>query len=159
MWKTFRTRFNPILESMKRHRALLMDERLNAAVLEIQTGRDQTLRALTESTNQSSTSYNGLQEKVTDIYTKLSLEIYGLAQSSEKIDEALQRSLPLQEMSSLLTKLEPSDYMADQHAALEQCHDQTGIWIFQDPSFLRWIQSRALPDCTLFAHGMPGAGM
>ncbi|KAK6839363.1 hypothetical protein PG987_005229 [Apiospora arundinis] len=158
IWKTFRTRFTPILESLKRHRALLMDERLNAVMLGIKNGRDQTLVTLTKSADQSSTNFDRLEDKVANLYTKLSSQVYGLAQSSEKIDKALQRDLPLQEMNTMLIKLNPSDYMADQQAALQSCHEKSGDWVFQNPSFIGWLQSKTLPDCVLFIHGMPGAG-
>ncbi|KAK7974412.1 hypothetical protein PG989_016260 [Apiospora arundinis] len=158
IWKTFRTRFNPILESLKRHRALLMDERLNAVMLGIENGRDQTLVTLTKSADQSSANFFRLEDKVADLYTKLSRQVYGLVQSSENIDKALQRDLPRQEMNAMLAKLNPSGYMADQQAALQSCHEKSGDWIFQNPTFLDWLQSKALPDCVLFIHGMPGAG-
>ncbi|KAK6857173.1 hypothetical protein PG995_007360 [Apiospora arundinis] len=158
IWKTFRTRFTPILESLKRHRALLMDERLNAVMLGIKNGRDQTLVTLTKSADQSSANFVKLEDKVADLYTKLSSQVYGLVQSSEKIDKALQRDLPCQEMNTMLNKLNPSGYMADQQTALQSCHKKSGDWIFQNPTFLDWLQSKALPDCVLFIHGMPGAG-
>ncbi|KAK8024370.1 hypothetical protein PG993_012436 [Apiospora rasikravindrae] len=157
-WKTFRSRFNPIMESLKRHRALLLDERLNAAVLGIRDGRDQTLQLLKNTSDQSSTNFDQLRIKVDDVYTELSSQVYGLAQSSEKLREELQRDLPIQEMSSMLTKLDLSDYKTDQQAALTSCHGESGTWIFQSPSFSNWMQSRALPDCALFIYGMPGAG-
>ncbi|KAK8004951.1 WD40 repeat-like protein, partial [Apiospora arundinis] len=158
IWKTFRTRFTPILESLKRHRALLMDERLNAVMLGIKNGRDQTLVTLTKSADQSSANFVKLEDKVAELYTKLSSQVYGLVQSSEKIDKALQRDLPCQEMNTMLNKLNPSGYMADQQTALQSCHKKSGDWIFQNPTFLDWLQSKALPDCVLFIHGMPGAG-
>ncbi|KAK8876959.1 hypothetical protein PGQ11_001905 [Apiospora arundinis] len=154
IWKTFRSRFSPILESLKRHRALLMDERLNAIMLGVQDGRDH----ITKSANQSSINFDKFGARVADLYTKISSQIYGLVQSSEKIDKELRRDLPLQEMNTILTKLNPSDYMVDQQAALRSCHERSGNWVFQDPSFLEWLRSRALPDCVLFIHGMPGAG-
>ncbi|KAK7917369.1 hypothetical protein PG985_010977 [Apiospora marii] len=157
-WKTFRSRFNPILESLKRHRALLLDERLNAAVAGIQESRDKTLQFLKNTAYQSSANFDRLDDKVGDVYKVLSAQIYGLTQSSGKIIATLQRDLPLEKMNSMFTKLDPPDYQADQQMALTSCHGDSGTWIFQSPSFLNWMQSRVLPDCTLFIHGMPGAG-
>ncbi|KAM6511299.1 hypothetical protein FALCPG4_016301 [Fusarium falciforme] len=41
-WNTFKTRCKPIIDSLKRHRTLLSDEKLTAAVVEVQEGRRET---------------------------------------------------------------------------------------------------------------------
>ncbi|KAK8073513.1 hypothetical protein PG994_004412 [Apiospora phragmitis] len=134
-WKTFKSRFNPILESLKRHRALLLDERLNAAVLGIRNGRDGTLQFLKTTSDQSSTNFKGLEDKIDDVYTKLSDQVYGLIQSSDKVGEALQRELSFQEMSSMLAKLDISHCRADQQAALNPAMESPVLGSSKAPPF------------------------
>lgn len=147
------------MESLKRHRTLLLDERLNAAVAGIRDSRDKTLQLLKNTAYQSEANCAKLADKVDDVYKVLSAQIYGLTQSSGKIIETLQRDRPLEELNSMFTKLDPPDYQAEQQMALNSCHGESGTWIFQSPAFTNWMQSRVLPDCTLFIHGMPGSGM
>ncbi|KAI0426032.1 hypothetical protein F5Y09DRAFT_346071 [Xylaria sp. FL1042] len=157
-WKTFKTRFRPIIESLKRHRTLLLDERLNAAVLEMQRGREQTLEQLNKSSGQLTNRFDGLDGRIEEVYTKLSSQIYDMQQSS-KAEKAIQyAAIPIQEMNSIISKLDPPYVDEDQYLALNSCHSKSGEWLFQNPAYLRWETSEALPDSGLFIHGMPGAG-
>ncbi|KAI1125678.1 hypothetical protein F5Y10DRAFT_294447 [Nemania abortiva] len=148
-WKTFRVTFKPILESLKRHRALLLDERLNAAVLETQSSRERILMALDKSTNQTKNQFNGLERHVQEVFTKLSDQIYGLQQSTNSNGERI---------SSIVDKLDPPDYKDDQSSALASRHSGSGEWIFNTDIFKKWAHSNRMPESVLFIHGMPGAG-
>ncbi|KAI0440377.1 hypothetical protein F4803DRAFT_527373 [Xylaria telfairii] len=157
-WKIFKTRFKPIVESLKRHRALLLDERLNAAVLEIQRSRDQTADLLAESSGQSTSHFNRLDERIKEVYAGLSSQIYDIRESS-KTEKAIQQPvIRSQEMNSIINKLDPPHFEEDQYSALHSCHPKSGEWLFQTPTYQTWSQSTALPDSVLFIHGMPGAG-
>lgn len=158
-WKTFQTRFKPILESLKRHRTLLRDQRLDAAVLEIQNSRDQTLRLLTTSADEATIQINHLKQHVEGVYHKLSSQIYDLHESS-KTDRAHHRQkIPRKELEFIVAKLDPPAYEADQVSAFKQCHNESGNWIFDHTSFLKWTKSESGPDSVLFIHGMPGSGI
>jgi hypothetical protein len=143
-------RFKPILESLKRHRALLLDERLNAAVLETQRSRHQLLIALDKSTARSEHQFNYLEQRVQEIFTKLSEQIYGLQQSTNENKE---------EISLIVNKLDPPDFEADQLSALSSCRRGSGEWIFNTATFSKWAHSNRMPDSVLFIHGIPGAGV
>ncbi|KAH8880581.1 hypothetical protein GQ53DRAFT_669656, partial [Thozetella sp. PMI_491] len=63
-WKTFRSKFGPILESLKRHRALLLDERMTAAITEIQTTRQVTTERVQNLAAASDTNFKNLSSKM-----------------------------------------------------------------------------------------------
>ncbi|GAW14444.1 hypothetical protein ANO14919_038470 [Xylariales sp. No.14919] len=155
-WKTFKTKFNPILESLKRHRTLLLDERLNTAVLEIQTSRSEILVALDGSTKQSVDGFSRVEAHIRDVFTKLSEQLYGLQQSAKANEEHIRNSR--MELGVIINKLDPPDFEGDQVSAMNICHSGSGRWIFENPVFSKWAQSKSIPDTVLFIHGMPGAG-
>ena len=155
-WKTFRTKFNPILESLKRHRTLLLDERLNTAVLEIQTSRSEILVALDGSTKQAVDNFSRVEAHIRDIFAKLSEQLYGLQQSAKANEEYICSSKT--ELGVLINKLDPPDFESDQVSVKNICHSGSGRWIFENPVFSKWAQSKSSPDTVLFIHGMPGAG-
>ncbi|KAI0402033.1 hypothetical protein F4802DRAFT_600410 [Xylaria palmicola] len=155
-WKTFKTKFNPILESLKRHRTLLLDERLNTAVLEIQTSRSEILVALDGSTKQSVDNFSCVEARIRDIFTKLSEQLYGLQQSAKANEEHIRSSRT--ELGVIINKLDPPDFEGDQVSVMNICHSGSGQWIFENPGFSKWAQSKSIPDTVLFIHGIPGAG-
>ncbi|KAI1325418.1 hypothetical protein F5Y16DRAFT_422846 [Xylariaceae sp. FL0255] len=157
-WKTFRTKFKPILESLKRHRELLHDMKADAAVLEIQTTRSQTLDLLQKSSDQSQRHLDVVRKVIEDVYEKLSSQVYDLRNSlvEQKANEKV--GIHLQELTTIISKLDPPDADNDQHAALNSCHQQSGRWVFEHSTYLKWSKSKALPESVLFIHGMPGAG-
>ncbi|KAI1279464.1 hypothetical protein F5Y07DRAFT_43858 [Xylaria sp. FL0933] len=157
-WKTFKTRFKPIIESLKRHRTLLLDERLNAAVLEIQKGREQTIEQLNNSSRHFTDRFDGLDGHIEEVYTKLSSQIYDMQQSSKAEKASQHATIHLLEMNSIISKLDPPHVDGDQDTTLNSCHSKSGEWLFQNPAYLRWAGSEALPYSVLFIHGMPGAG-
>ncbi|KAI0809904.1 hypothetical protein GGR55DRAFT_679137 [Xylaria sp. FL0064] len=102
--------------------------------------------------------FDGLDGHIEEVYTKLSSQIYDMQQSS-KAEKAIQHgTIHLQEMNSIISKLDPPHVDGDQSLALNSCHSKSGEWLFQNPAYLRWAGSETLPDSVLFIHGMPGAG-
>ncbi|KAM0806795.1 putative NACHT domain-containing protein [Seiridium cardinale] len=157
-WKTFRTEFKPIVESLKRHRALLSDERLNAAVMEVQHTRSQTLAALKDSSVQADQHFEDLSRQVQEIYTQISHQIYNIKQKADENVEKERTETIRKDIWVLTQKLNPPDCDADQQIASEHRHPRSGDWILREPSFLRWSGSQSPPSTVLYIHGMPGAG-
>jgi hypothetical protein len=102
---------------------------------------------------------NKVKRHIEEVYTKLSSQIYDLHQSSTETAVRQQRDIPLQHIKSIINKLEPPEFEADQFSALSSWHHESGNWILENTTFLKWTGSKALPDSVLFIHGMPGAGM
>ncbi|KAI1736489.1 hypothetical protein F4680DRAFT_432296 [Xylaria scruposa] len=157
-WKTFKTRFKSIIESLKRHRALLLDERLNAVVLEIQRSRNETLELSKQSSNQLAAQLEKLDRQIREVYTKLSSHIYDVQLSSEADKTVQQSTVRLQEMNLIMNKLDPPNVEEDHCVALNSRHGESGEWLFKDAMYQRWTRSGSLPDSVLFINGMPGAG-
>jgi hypothetical protein len=139
-WPTFKTRFQPIFHSLKRHRALLSDEKLTAVIEEVQDARGTTENKLDELSKQIR---NGL-DSVKEVIEKRAIE--------------LQDSL-LERKSAITAKLDPPDYEADQREAAAQRYSITsGDWVLEDPSFASWIHADTLPSGIIYLHGIPGSG-
>ncbi|KAK4064835.1 uncharacterized protein Triagg1_8834 [Trichoderma aggressivum f. europaeum] len=137
-WSAFKTRFNPIIDNLKRHRALLSDEKLTVVIEEIQESRD--VANITQ------------QQLSSDIKKQLD----EIKQSLKEKDIEKRDSL-LKERHHLVTKFEPLEYNADQHRAYSQrdvpC---SGDWILEDPRFKSWVNGGT--QSVLYLNGMPGSG-
>ncbi|KAI0022441.1 hypothetical protein F4780DRAFT_197555 [Xylariomycetidae sp. FL0641] len=144
---TWKSRFNPILESLKRHRILLRDEGLIAAILEIQRSRCQ-------STTQSAE----LQQRVEEVYLGLSGQVYALSQSIEDHSAKYQRGNLLRDRQFIVSKLDPPGFESDHHSALSLCYGGSGSWVFQHDMYIQWMNGSDPSDAVLFISGMPGAG-
>ncbi|KAH8693390.1 hypothetical protein GQ44DRAFT_595961, partial [Phaeosphaeriaceae sp. PMI808] len=146
-WKTFETSFRPILDSLKRHRSLLSDEKLTAAIAEIQDIRKLTVAKSDELSQQL---HNRFQELLKQLYE---------SQEGLRKKEAGQEQEALRQQRRIIEeKLGPPDYEADQRRALEQCFSSSGEWILKDQNFLNWLHPRNPSNSILYMHGMPGAG-
>ncbi|KAJ3548304.1 hypothetical protein NM208_g1070 [Fusarium decemcellulare] len=143
-WKTFRTRFKPILDSLKRHRELLSDEKLTATILEIQAGRGD-VRAIRQT----------IETRFDELSRKLER---GLVETRERETRALQESL-MHKRRLISAQLCPGNYAVDQQAAFSQWSSSTSEnWVLQDKRFKNWLQPGPNTDRVLYLHGMPGAG-
>ncbi|KAJ8129490.1 hypothetical protein O1611_g4141 [Lasiodiplodia mahajangana] len=157
-WKAFRTNFKPILESLKRHKALLHDLKADAAVLEIQVSRSQTLDLVQKSSDRTISGVSDVRRGLEDAYRKLSDQIYDLRTTLNKQRVTQQATVSLQQVNTIINKLDPPNTENDQYTAFHSCHEQSGRWIFADSTYLKWIKSATLQESVLFIHGMPGAG-
>ncbi|QYS97700.1 hypothetical protein H0G86_004921 [Trichoderma simmonsii] len=139
-WPTFKTRFNPIIDNLKRHRALLSDEKLTVVIEEIQESRD--VAKITQ------------QQLFSDIKKQLD-EI----KQSLKEKDIEHRDCVLREKYFLVSKLEPPEYDADQHRAYSQRDvPSSGDWILEDPRFKNWVNGNTRTESVLYLNGMPGSG-
>jgi len=141
-WKTFETSFKPILDSLKRHRTLLSDEKLTAAIAEIQDIRKFNV-----------TRFNELSQQLDNRFQELSKQLYEIQERlAEKEAREQQEALRLQRRI-IAEKLGPPDYEADQHRASEQRFSPSGDWILKDPSFCTGLthETRHIVHCTCMA--------
>lgn len=139
-WTTFKTRFHPIIDNLKRHRALLSDEKLTVVIEEIQESRD-----VAEITRQQLSS--DIKKQLDEIKQSLKGKDIG------------QRDSLLREKDFLVTKFEPPEYNADQHRAFSQRDiPSSGDWILEDPRFKNWVNGKTRAEDILYLNGMPGSG-
>ncbi|KAF2993718.1 hypothetical protein E8E14_000319 [Neopestalotiopsis sp. 37M] len=134
-WKTFKTRFGPILSSMKRHRTLLSEEKLTAVHAEIQDFR------------------GNIEDQIAAIAKRMkNRDDEHAAHLAQK--ERVSRN---EKINAILNKIDPPDYMADQEYAIEQWRSSdSGRWILENSRFQEWLQP--IPKSILYLNGIPGAG-
>ncbi|KAI5461405.1 hypothetical protein BGZ63DRAFT_508560, partial [Mariannaea sp. PMI_226] len=137
-WKTFKTRFGPILSNLKRHREILSDEKLSIAISEVR-----------------------------DVGELLGEQLESRKKQMMKLqlDEKEQDTLKFQEQRSrrlqfVLNKFGIVDCQGDlEHARYEhRHHGSSGDWLFDDPQFKEWADLTMTRNSTLCLHGIPGAG-
>jgi hypothetical protein len=157
-WKTFETNFKPILDSLKRHRILLSDEKITAAISEIQDIRQLAVTRFDEQSAQSGTRFDELSQQLHSRFQEISEQLYKSKKMSADKEAREQQEALRQQKRFIAGKLGPPDYEADQHRASEQRFPASGDWILKDPSFLNWIDPRNSSHSTLFLHGIPGSG-
>lgn len=128
-WPTFKTRFRPIIDSLKRHHNLLSDEKLTVVIEEV-------------------------QELSTDFKDRLT----EIRQAIREKDAKHQDSL-FSQKAMIITKIDPLDYESDQQTASKQRYESnSGDWILEDLKFRSWVHGDTSLDNVLFLHGMPGSG-
>jgi len=141
-WPTFRTRLRPILESLKRHRALLSDEKITAVLDEVQESRSSADERFSELSDELRSGLNEIKEAL------------------EK-QKAVQRDSICDQKVAMTAKLNAPDYKADQRAAASQrLLSGSGDWFFLEPAVVEWIQGTNSPSCSiLYLSGSPGSGL
>jgi hypothetical protein len=137
-WKTFKTRFGPILGDLKRHRELISDEKLTISISESRDFRE---------------------------FAEEKLEALSKALKELRLEEDEQRILKLQEQRNrrlqfVLNKFDVADCERDlEHARRERRHhSSSGNWIFDHPLFKQWLDLTISRNNTLYLSGIPGAG-
>lgn len=137
-WKTFKTRFGPILGDLKRHRELISDEKLTISISE-------------------SRNFREIAEERLEALSKELKEL--------RLEENEKRMLKLQEQRNrrlqfILNKFDVADCEKDlEHARRERRHyGSSGNWIFDHPLFKQWADLTILRNNTLYLSGIPGAG-
>lgn len=157
-WKTFEMNFKPILDSLKRHRSLLSDEKLTAAIIEIQEIRQLAVTRFNDQSTQSCTRLDELSQQIDTRFHELSRQLYeNQKRLNEKETRESQEILHLQRRV-VAEKLKPPDYESDQRLVSEQRFSASGDWILNDPNFSKWIYSDDPSYSMLYMHGIPGAG-
>ncbi|KAI5861652.1 hypothetical protein GGS23DRAFT_576006 [Durotheca rogersii] len=127
-WKTFNTKFGPILHSLSKRRELLESEKSSAALLGIER----------------------LRQDFSDACKKHARQIAQVADERHR-----------QRVSHICERLMPPNYQIDQEMSTEDRQGQnSGMWIFQDPSFRAWFSNDndIVRHGVLYVNGIPGAG-
>ncbi|KAJ4218040.1 hypothetical protein NW759_008634 [Fusarium solani] len=141
-WRGFKTRCKPIIDSLKRHRTLLSDEKLTAAIIEVQQAR----REAQELRNVMEARFGELSRR---------LETDSEKRSRQEV-EAMKDGL-LQARCTISSQLSPGNYQDDQKLAFDQFfRSPSGDWVLQEPKFTEWLKGSN--GQILYLHGMPGAG-
>ncbi|KAI0376818.1 hypothetical protein F5Y04DRAFT_285493 [Hypomontagnella monticulosa] len=139
-WPTFKTRFRPILDSLKRHRDLLSDEKLSVIIEEVQESRKTTEGRLESLSSE-------IKEKLSELREHLREKDLEQQGSLKKLKD------------QLVTKLNPPDWEADQHDASKQRYaPSSGDWIFGDVRYKEWLQGTTQEHNVLYINGIPGSG-
>ncbi|RYP71616.1 hypothetical protein DL769_004656 [Monosporascus sp. CRB-8-3] len=144
-WKTFKTRFGPILGSLKRHRELISDEKLTIAISEIRDFRSEV-----------QDSRKSLEEKLEALSKQMKeLQLEEKEEGTQKLQE--QRSRRLQ---FVLNKFDATDCQKElEHARRQRRHhSSSGDWIFDHPLFKEWADITIARNSTLYLNGSPGSG-
>ncbi|KAF2968408.1 hypothetical protein GQX73_g5171 [Xylaria multiplex] len=144
-WKTFKTRFGPIVNSLKRHRELISDEKLTIAISEVRDFRSEVQG-----------SRKSLEEKLEALSKQMKqLQLTEKEEGTQKLQE--QRSRRLQ---FVLNKFDAVDCQGDlEHARRERrYHSSSGDWIFDHPLFKEWSDLTITRNSTLHLNGSPGSG-
>ncbi|KAK3395111.1 hypothetical protein B0H63DRAFT_518180 [Podospora didyma] len=128
-WRTFQTRFRPIIDSLQRHRALLEKEKVTAVLGEVQQLSADMTRRLAD--------------------LKQSIEMGNLKR----------KEFVLKQKSALAALLGSPDYEEDQDsAASHRISLSSGDWVLREPALDSWLNSDSPTDATLYLNGGPGCG-
>ncbi|KAH7145693.1 hypothetical protein B0J13DRAFT_525217 [Dactylonectria estremocensis] len=127
-WPTFKTRFRPIIDSLKRHRALLSDEKLTVVIEDV-------------------------QELSTDFKDRLTEIRETIKEKNAKHQDSI-----FNQKAWVIAKIDPLDYESDQQTASKQRYVNSGTWVLEDQRFKNWVQGNTTLDNILFLHGIPGSG-
>ncbi|KAH7165444.1 hypothetical protein EDB81DRAFT_253192 [Dactylonectria macrodidyma] len=127
-WPTFKTRFRPIIDSLKRHRALLSDEKLTVVI-------------------------DDVQELSTDFNDRLAEIREAIKEKKTKHQDSV-----FNRKAQVNAKIGPLDYESDQRTASKQRYVTSGTWVLEDPRFTKWAEGNMARDNILFLHGIPGSG-
>ncbi|KAK5631888.1 hypothetical protein RRF57_007602 [Xylaria bambusicola] len=144
-WRTFKTRFGPILNSLKRHRELISDEKLTIAISEVRNFRSEV-----------QDSHKSLEEKLETLSKQMKqLQLEEKEEETQKLQE--QRSRRLQ---FVLNKFDVADCRRDlEHIRRERRHhSSSGDWILDHPLFKEWTDLKISRNSTLYLNGSPGSG-
>ncbi|KAF5252268.1 hypothetical protein FANTH_2824 [Fusarium anthophilum] len=137
-WGSFRREVKPILESLKRKQALLSDDKLQSHAI---------LKEVQDSDQYAKDQFSELQTSLEDIRSTLASE-----QLQSKILQA-------QEMKTYLeSRLDVSKSRTDlQLESQDHTLENSGNWIFSDPTFKGWEGGKSAENKVLFLNGSPGS--
>jgi hypothetical protein len=125
------------LAKLKRHRDLLSDEKITAAIIEVQDFR----------------------QSFEDRLDELSREVQKLNLGNDE-QQSLRQSEDLDRKRQLvLSKLNPPDYEYDlERASSEREASTSGNWLLSDHRFQHWSDVATMERRTLYLNGIPGTG-
>ncbi|KAK6337077.1 hypothetical protein TWF718_009863 [Orbilia javanica] len=138
-WPTFKTKFEPIIDSLKRHRDLLAGEQITVILEELQEFRSSNDRVLSI---------------LQDLKAKLDQLQKGTDEKKREVREQI-----LKKREIVQTKLRIQNYDEDYHIKLKKrAAPSSGNWIFEDPTFKAWLYGNTEMDSILYINGIPGSG-
>jgi hypothetical protein len=144
-WKTFKTRFGPILNSLKRHRELISDEKLTIAISEVRDFR-----------SEAQDSRKSLEEKLEALSKQMKeLHLEEKEEETQKLQEKRSRQLQF-----VLNKFDAADCQRDlDHARRERrLHGSSGDWVLDHPLLKEWSDLTIARNGTIYLNGSPGSG-
>ncbi|RBA19768.1 hypothetical protein FPRO05_09068 [Fusarium proliferatum] len=138
-WGSFRREVKPILESLKRKQALLSDDKLQSHAI---------LKEVQDSDQYAKDQFGNLKTSLEDIRSTL---------ASEQLQS---KTLQAQEMRTYLgSRLHVSKSRTDlQLESQDPILENSGNWIFSDPTFDSWERGNSQDGRVLFLNGSPGSG-
>ena len=146
------------MESLRRHRQLLLDERMTACIMEIQTTRSEMAQQFQSLSTDADTRFSSLLRETETVYQQLSTKLYESGEKDAEREAQRQQESLMAIKSSIAGKLDTPDHEADHQQTLGKRFAQSGQGLLQDQRFLDWYQGRDRTGCILYLHGKPGAG-
>lgn len=138
---------------------MLLDERMTAAIIEIQKTRQVTVQHIQDLTATSDTHFKTLLSEVEAAYRQLSKHIYENQKMATQQESKQQQENLLAIKSSIEEKLDAPDYETDHQTAARQRFAGSGDGVLQDKRFLEWSRGQDKEKHNiLYLHGKPGAG-
>ncbi|KAF5265987.1 hypothetical protein FOXYS1_3183 [Fusarium oxysporum] len=138
-WGSFRREVKPILESLKRKQALLSDDKLQSHAI---------LKEVQDSDQYAQDQFSNLQINLEDIRSTL---------ASQHLQS---KTIQAQEMKTYLeSRLDVSKSWSDlQLETRDPIVENSGNWIFSNPTFKCWEVGKSVENKVLFLNGSPGSG-
>ncbi|RYP59358.1 hypothetical protein DL769_008577 [Monosporascus sp. CRB-8-3] len=135
-WKTFKTKFGPVLSNLKRHRDLISDEKLSIAISEV----------------------TDMRTSVEDKLDALSRRIAEIKADEDQDREIRARNANRRKRKHLLDILDPPNYRSDFDRACDQQEiSSSQEWIFGHALVENWLDLNRSSTKRIFLHGIPGA--
>ena len=129
LWKTFESRFQAILQSLRRHRDLIDEEASTINIVEARTWRAQQLELIRQWRLERSKDLDRAERERLSAQTREAVVWFGASQEQEDIFARLVRA----------------------------CDSADGHWVLREPMILSWLE-QSRDNQFLWLHGKPGAG-
>ncbi|KAJ8131792.1 hypothetical protein O1611_g1828 [Lasiodiplodia mahajangana] len=133
VWKTFDTKFGPILKSLENRCKLLEAEKASATLYEV----------------------HALRRKIITMHDE---QVQRAKEEVQRINEEVQEKHKAR-VSRIKDDLDPPKYEEDQEIAMDgRYNDGFGSWIIANSVFAKWSKKDRPGHDVLYVNGIPGAG-
>ena len=129
LWKTFDSRFQAILQSLRKHRDLIDQEASTIDIVEAKVWRSQQLEQIRQWRAERSKALETEERERLNVQIREAVVWFGAAQEQEDI----------------LARI------------LRACDGTAGHWALQEPVIVSWLE-QSRDNQFLWLHGKPGAG-
>ena len=129
LWKTFESRFQAILQSLRRHRDLIDQEASTINIVEAKIWRAQQLELIRQWRLERSKDLDRAERERLSAQTREAVVWFGAPQEQEDIFARL----------------------------VKVCGSVDGHWVLREPMILSWLE-QSRDNQFLWLHGKPGAG-